>query len=207
MKKIINNILLYIIRKLNIHHKIKSLNDDVKVSNCYANSFAGEAIFYPETLVDNFQQNPKKITVAKNAHVRGELLVFAHGGEINIGENTYVGSGSRIWSGEHISIGNNVLVSHNVNIIDTNSHEVDHIERAASVKSLYQVGHSTQKGNVITAAIVIKDYVWINFNASILKGVTIGEGAIIAAGAVVTKDVPPFTLVAGNPAVEVKSLK
>ena len=52
----------------------------------------------------------------------------------------------------------------------------------------------------------VKDYVWISFGATILKGVTIGEGAIVAANAVVTKDVPAFTLVAGNPAIVVKKL-
>ena len=63
-----------------------------------------------------------------------------------------------------------------------------------------------ERGNIITAKIVINDYAWINFNSIILKGVTIGEGAIVAAGAVVTQDVPPFTLVAGNPAKVVKKL-
>lgn len=54
---------------------------------------------------------------------------------------------------------------------------------------------------------ICSNKVWIGFNAIILKGVTIGEGAIVAAGAVVTKDVPAWTVVAGNPAVVVKKLK
>jgi len=49
-------------------------------------------------------------------------------------------------------------------------------------------------------AIVIEDWAWIATNAIILGGVTVGEGAIVAAGAVVTKDVPPYTIVGGNPA-------
>ena len=52
--------------------------------------------------------------------------------------------------------------------------------------------------------IVIEDYVWIATGAMILPGVTVGEGAVVAAGSVVTKDVPPWTVVAGNPAREVK---
>ncbi|NVO02172.1 MAG: hypothetical protein HXX09_05670 [Bacteroidetes bacterium] len=70
----------------------------------------------------------------------------------------------------------------------------------------YKAGIRKEKENIITAPIIINDFVWINFNAIILKGVTIGEGAIIAAGAVVTKDVPPFTLVGGNPARVIKQL-
>ena len=67
-------------------------------------------------------------------------------------------------------------------------------------------GHWDDKNNIITDQIVIQDYAWINFGVTILKGVTIGKGAIIAAASVVTKDVLPFTMVAGNPAKEVKKL-
>ena len=60
---------------------------------------------------------------------------------------------------------------------------------------------------VRSAPIVIEDRAWIGFNAIILKGVTIGEGSVVAAGAVVTKDVEPYTVVAGNPARVVKRLE
>ena len=63
------------------------------------------------------------------------------------------------------------------------------------------------KGSVETKPILIKDYAWINFGAIILKGITIGSGSIVAAGAVVTKDVPDFVVVAGNPAAVIKELK
>jgi galactoside O-acetyltransferase len=59
---------------------------------------------------------------------------------------------------------------------------------------------------VASAPIVICDRVWIGFDAVILKGVTVGEGAIVAARAVVTRDVEPYTVVAGNPAVLVRRL-
>ncbi|MCB0478344.1 MAG: acyltransferase [Crocinitomicaceae bacterium] len=123
-----------------------------------------------------------------------------------MGKNCFVGEGSRIWSGEKVEIGDNILISHNVNIIDTNSHETDHILRAKSYVELLKGGYPKEKGVIETKPIVIEDYAWINFNAVILKGVTIGKGAIVAAGAVVTKDVPPFTLVAGNPAIEIKKI-
>jgi acetyltransferase-like isoleucine patch superfamily enzyme len=54
--------------------------------------------------------------------------------------------------------------------------------------------------------VVIEDHVWIGFNVGILKGVTIGKGAIIGAGSVLTEDVEPFTVVAGNPAKIIKRL-
>ena len=59
---------------------------------------------------------------------------------------------------------------------------------------------------VASDKIVIKDKAWIGFNSIILKGVTVGEGSIVGAGSVVTKDVPDYTVVAGNPAIIVKTL-
>ncbi len=158
-------------------------------------------------LVHNMPQKPELISIGKQSHVCGELLVFNYGGKILIGNNAYVGTGSRIWSGESISIGNNVLISHNVNIIDNNAHEIDHIERAEGYKNINLKGYPKEKGSVQTAKIVIEDDVWISFNATILKGVHIGKGAIVAANAVVTKNVESFTMVAGNPAKEIKKLK
>lgn len=67
--------------------------------------------------------------------------------------------------------------------------------------------HGNQREVFITSPIIIKDHAWISFNAIILKGVTIGKSAIVTAGAVVTKDVPDFTVVAGNPAKIVKYLE
>ncbi|MBK8350454.1 MAG: acyltransferase [Saprospirales bacterium] len=135
-----------------------------------------------------------------------QLCSFFYGGEIKIGKDSYIGDGVRIWSGEKITIGNDVIIGHNTNIIDTNSHETDMQERQKSVRKQLELGYQKEKGNIETAPIIIKDNVWISYGVSILKGITIGEGAIIAANSVVTKNVEPFTLVAGNPAVFIKKI-
>jgi acetyltransferase-like isoleucine patch superfamily enzyme len=174
---------------------------------CLQNSTIGEnSYFLAGAKVSNLQNNSQKIVIDENTSIRGELLIFAYGGEIQIGKYCYVGDHSRIWSGEKIVIGNHVLIAHNVNIVDTNSHEIPHIERAERYKDLITKGYPKTKASIKTSPIIIEDYAWISFNAIILKGVRIGKGAIVAAGAVVTKDVPPFTLVAGNPAVVVKQI-
>ena len=67
--------------------------------------------------------------------------------------------------------------------------------------------HSTGQGTEILKPVAIGNNVWIGCKAIILKGVTIGEGAVVAAGSVVTKDVAPFTLVAGNPARVIREVK
>jgi len=134
--------------------------------------------------------------------VRGELLVFPHGGSIRIGDWVYVGPGSKIWSSSEggIVIGNRVLISHNVNIHDTDAHPIDAKRRFDQTGAILTTGHPPQIEGIIARPVVIGDDAWIGFNASILKGVTIGEGAVVGACSVVTRDVPPYSIVVGNPA-------
>lgn len=162
---------------------------------------------YAEARIVNMTGKPEAICLGKNTHVRGELLTMRYGGKIEIGDHCFVGEGSRIWSGESVKIGAHVLISHNVNIFDTDSHELDSAQRAQGFINIITVGHPQEKGSIKTAPVVIGDHVWISFNAIILKGVTIGEGAVVAAGSVVTKHVAPYTLVGGNPARLIKQLE
>jgi acetyltransferase-like isoleucine patch superfamily enzyme len=107
---------------------------------------------------------------------------------IIIGERCSIGDRTQIHAAQKIVIGNEVMISWDCAIMDRDFHGVN--------------GEKEK-----SAPIVIEDKVWIGCHAIILKGVHIGEGAVIGAGAVVTKDVESYTLVAGNPARVVKSLK
>lgn len=111
--------------------------------------------------------------------------------EIVIGDNVEIGDYSHITAINRIHFGNNVLLGKNVLITD-NSHGRTDMEE---VDVAPQYRHLVSKGPVI-----IGDNVWIGEKASILPGVTIGKGAVIAGSAVVTKDVPPYAIVGGNPA-------
>lgn len=204
MKKLIKKLIIRLFEKINIHHILNVLyerQNQKHIDSCVTNS---GALFYPEAVVSN-ARDKTKIVIGKGTHIRGMLNVFKYGGQITIGENCYIGDHSRIWSGENITIGNFVQISHNVNVMDTNAHELDALERTERYFELVNKGAWTDKGNVLTAPISIGNYAWICFNATILKGVTIGEGAIIGANAVVTKDVPAYTLVTGNPATVKKT--
>ena len=205
MKQLIKRLLLGFFEKINLVHLINLLNEKQNQRNIKLSITDLGAIFYPEAMVSN-SLDKSRIIVGKGTHIRGMLNIFKYGGKIVIGENCYIGDYTRIWSGESINIGNFVQISHNVNIMDTNAHELDAIERAERWIELIRNGHWPDKGNVITAPIIIDDYAWIGLNAIILKGVNVGKGAIVAAGAVVTKNVEPFTMVAGNPARFIKIL-
>jgi len=134
-------------------------------------------------------------------------------GKIEVGNNCIFTSGTRIDSRASVIIGNNVLC--NARIQDFEAHSTDPKERANEIEySINQLWPKFSKnifGSKYTKKfnakpVVIEDNTWLAINSIILRGVTIGYGSIVAAGAVVTKDVPPFSVVAGNPAVVVKEL-
>lgn len=161
--------------------------------------------FYTEAKAINFLQDKSKIKIGKSSHIRGELLVFAHGGQIVIGDDCYVGEGTRIWSGKSILIGNRVLISHGVNIFDSQTHSLSARERNEHYKKIVTSGHPTEI-NLDELPVVIEDDAWIACMSIILRGVHIGRGAVVAAGSVVTKDVPAWAVVAGNPARVIKMI-
>ncbi len=178
-----------------------------KIDNLRENVIMGEkSMFYEQTIIHNAQGIKSKIKIGDNTHIRSELLIFKSGGEIIVGDYCYLGHNTHIRSGESIKIGHHVFVAHGCNIIDSDSHEINHLERAEAYKSMLINGVPDHTPNVLTAPIIIEDHAWISYNVSILKGVTIGKGAIIGAGSVVTKNVEPFTMVAGNPAKFIKNI-
>ena len=153
--------------------------------------------------IKNFQNNKNKIIIGCETSISGELLIFKHGGEIHIGDFCFIGENTKIWSAEKITIGNRVLIAHNVNIHDQISHPLDSKERHEDYKLIFKYGLQDNV-NLLEKAITIEDDVWIGFNATILKGVTIGNNSIVAAGSVVTKDIPANCLAGGNPARIIK---
>lgn len=165
----------------------------------------GSKIF-PSAKILNAQKKKDKIVIGENTIIKGELFVFGHGGSINVGDYCIIEKDSRVWSAGSIFIGNRVLISHNVNIHDNNSHPLDHVERHAHFKEILSNGHPKSGLDLNEKPIIINDDSWIGFNAVILKGVSIGRGAIVAANSLVTKNVPPFTVVAGNPARVIKKV-
>jgi acetyltransferase-like isoleucine patch superfamily enzyme len=159
-----------------------------------------------------FAPTARIVNAAGREHVRignhtlfhGEIIAYAPAGRVEIGDFCFVGPGAKLWSMTGIRIGSNVQISHGVQIFDNNSHSLDPEERGARFRELRLEGKHLTPETVDSRPVSIGDDVWIGFNAAVMKGVQIGRGAVVAAGAVVTRDVAPLTVVAGNPAVVVK---
>lgn len=157
------------------------------------------AVIHDSARIFNKTGNRSAISIGRFTHLRGELLTFAHGGAISIGEYCYIGESTRIWSARNIRIGNRVLIAHNVTILDSLTHPIGAKARHEHFKHIITEGHPGVI-NLGERAVDIDDDVWIGCMSIVLRGVSLGRGAIVGAGSVVTENVPPWTLVAGNPA-------
>ena len=105
-----------------------------------------------------------------------------------------------------MKIGERVLVAHNVNIFDSLTHPLNARLRHEQFVAILQSGHP-RSIDLGERPVVLGNDVWVGANASVLRGVTVGDGAIVGAGAVVVHDVAPYCIVAGNPATVVRELR
>ncbi|MEA1960138.1 MAG: acyltransferase [Bacillota bacterium] len=139
-------------------------------------------------------RNPREFFLGKCAevHIGNNVLLerqvrfsLGDGARVVVGDDTYLGDGCNVLAVKEITFGKGCAISWHVLFMDTSSHPL-----------------AFDGGEPVTriGPIHIEDHVWIGCRAVILKGVTIGEGAIVANNAVVTRDVPPRTMVGGNPA-------
>ena len=115
-----------------------------------------------------------------------------YGKTISIGDNTFINMGATMLDNAPITIGNNVLIGPNAQFYRP-THSLNYKQR--------------RNWECSSLPIVVEDDVWIGGNVVICQGVTIGARSVIAAGSVVTKDVPPDTLVGGTPAKTIKELE
>jgi acetyltransferase-like isoleucine patch superfamily enzyme len=143
------------------------------------------------------------VSVGDRSMLSAKVLFDRNKGSLSIGDRTFVGS-STIVIASRVEIGNDVLIAWGCTIVDHDSHAVRFSDRKDDASNWY---HGKKDwSHVEIKPVTIRDRVWIGLNAIILKGVTIGEGSVVAAGSVVTHDVAPYVVVAGNPARLVREL-
>jgi acetyltransferase-like isoleucine patch superfamily enzyme len=157
-------------------------------------------------------RNPEKrkyLIIGENCEINASIIFETTTGKIKIGDRTFIG-GSTLICIEEIEIGNDVMVAWGCTIVDNNAHSLISADRQKDVvdwkKGIDEgkMGYYKDWRVVDKKKIAVKDNAWIGFNSIILKGVTIGKGAVVAAGSVVTKDVPDYAIVGGNPAIIIK---
>ena len=144
------------------------------------------------------------------------LLVAGKSAFLSCGKDLHVGRGSRLWAPERIAIGNSVYIGKEV-LIECNAEIGDYVLIANRVAFVGRHDHDFRTIGVPVrfspwigsrkkisphrgAKVVVESDVWIGYGATVLSGVTLGNGTIVAAGSVVTKSTPAYAIVAGNPA-------
>jgi len=143
------------------------------------------------------------VQIGRDCIVHCRIDFDSPGGVVRIGDRCYIGR-SHLVCHTGITLGDDVIISWGVTVVDHDSHPLDWMKRRQDVAD-WKAGIKRWDG-VPIAPVRIEDRAWIGFGASILKGVTIGEGAVVGAQSVVTRDVPPYTVVAGNPARAIRRL-
>jgi acetyltransferase-like isoleucine patch superfamily enzyme len=144
------------------------------------------------------------LSIGADSNVEATIVFEKGDAQIRIGSRTHVGGGTLLVAAHLIEIGDDVLVAFDALITDHNSHSLCFAERSGDVREWIQ--GRKDWSHVPMVPVKIGNKAWIGARAIILKGVTIGEGAVVGAGSVVAKDVPDWTIVAGNPARTIRQL-
>lgn len=135
--------------------------------------------------------NKGRMTIGDHARLVSTVakleLVTLAGGHLEIGDNSFINYGTSLVASAHVKIGRDCLIGTHVQVMDTDFHRVE-----------------DKAWDTTGEPILIEDRVWLGNRSIVLKGVRIGHDSVVAAGAVVTRDVPPRTLVAGVPARAVR---
>lgn len=145
------------------------------------------------------------LRLGHNVTIWRSSLAIEENGAIDVGDNCYIANASLVCAAR-ISIGSWVFIAGGVTVADSDFHPLAPAARLADTIALSPVGDRRRRPSVAANPVRIEEDVWVGYNATILKGVQVGAGAVVAPGSVVLRDVPPGTTVAGNPARPVDGL-
>jgi acetyltransferase-like isoleucine patch superfamily enzyme len=147
-----------------------------------------------------FSKKPLGLKLGKNITLQSPALATEEDGYIEIGDYSYI-SGAAIISSAKIIIGKYVFIAGGVTIVDSDFHPHDPGARLRDTIAISPAGkNKLSRPTFEVAPVIIEDDVWIGYNATILKGVTIGRGSVIQPGAVILRNIPAGSMVSGNPA-------
>lgn len=144
-------------------------------------------------------QQPDALVIGANCTMDGVHFAIGRKGRIRIGNHCYFTNAVLLCELE-LNMGNYVMIGWNATIADTDFHPLQPAERIADAVACSPLGKGRPRPEIPKRPVIIEDDVWIGPNVTVLKGVRIGAGALIEAGSLVTRDVPPGSRVLGNPA-------
>lgn len=146
-----------------------------------------------------FSKLPLGLKLGSHITLQSPALATEFNGYIEIGDYSFISSAC-LAASEKIIVGKHVYIAGGVTIVDTDFHPLDPAARMLDTVAISTIGDKSRRPKFDSAPVIVEDDVWIGFNATILKGVTIGKGSIVQPGAVVSKSVPAQSIVSGNPA-------
>jgi acetyltransferase-like isoleucine patch superfamily enzyme len=145
------------------------------------------------------------IAIGKACLVNGQLVAERDESCIRIADNVFIGAGTTFDCALSITVECDVLISYGCTIADSDNHSI-YAELRKRDLADWMDGQKHDWSLSAMRPVRICKGAWIGAHSRVLKGVTVGEGAVIGMGSVVTKDVPPFSIVAGNPARVVRQI-
>lgn len=173
-------------------------NGNIKIGqNCDLTSLQ---ILYSGSLI----KNQLNVIIGNDCQLKGEFVLHDSYSKIIIGDRVFIGDNTKFNCKDEIEIKDDVLISWDCLLIDSNSHPINWEDRKNDVIDWKHGNMNKDWNKVETKKILISAKSWIGVKSIILKGVQIHEGAIVGAGSVVSKNVEKYSIVAGNPAVEIK---
>jgi len=150
---------------------------------------------------------PDAMRIGKGTSIYlGTMFDLGPGGRVHIGRCTLI-NGARIQCEASVEIGDFCLISWNVLIMDCERLATDPVARRAALSLVSSRPGRLLERQVPGRPVRIRQNVWLGFDCCVLPGVEIGEGSVVGARSVVTRDVPPYTVVVGNPARPVRILE
>jgi acetyltransferase-like isoleucine patch superfamily enzyme len=175
-----------------------------------ANIEFGEGFYCESAQMFRFLRSTKQRAIVFGNHVScyaGCSFSVGDAAHVTVGDFTLL-NGALVMAEDMIEIGSHCLISWNVGIADSDFHPLPPAQRLIDAQALAPYFKDRPpRPKLKTAPVIIGNNVWIGMNAVILKGVTVGENSVVAAGSVVTKSVEANVVVAGNPAVVVKKFE
>ena len=166
-------------------------NDKLFIANNAKLTLSGNLILDANSFYGNGRSSILRMDSESQLFLNGSFrfmygadIILFKGAELKLGDNSFINSDCKIRCHKSITIGNNCAISHDFTVMDSNAHKLE--------------------GNTSTSPVIIGSHVWIGTRVTILSGVTIGDGAVIAGCSLVTHDVPPAALAGGIPAKIIK---